>query len=220
LHPERGQRYGVAYEAQIFAGRVLDDSGSGGDTNILQAIDWAIEQHCDIVSLSLGAPWQLGDPPFSQAYENAAQRALAAGCLLVVAAGNEAADFQFEGAVGTPGNCPSVLTIAAIDKAMATADFSNRVRPGAPGVKGPDIAGPGVDIYSSWLVSDGLYNTISGTSMATPHVAGIAALYAQANPGIRGEALKSLILNQAKSLPDGATRRGEIGRGLVQVQAP
>src|SRR6266852_543975 len=73
LHPLRGPRYGIAYQAQIFAGRVLDDTGHGGDFNILQGIDWAIEQHCDIISLSLGAPWFPGDPPFSQAYETAAQ---------------------------------------------------------------------------------------------------------------------------------------------------
>ena len=217
LHPSRGPRYGVACEAQIFAARVLDDAGFGGDTNILQAIDWAIEQRCEVISLSLGAPWLLGDPPFSLAYESAAQRALAAGCLLVVAAGNEAIDPQFEGAVASPGNCPSVLTVAAINEAMATAPFSNRVRPSAPGVKGPDIAGPGVDVYSSWLVADGLFNTISGTSMATPHVAGIAALYAQADPGARGVVLKNHILNQARALANAVARKGEIGRGLVQA---
>jgi subtilisin family serine protease len=217
LHPVRGPRYGIAYQSIIFAGRVLDDTGRGGDFNILQGIDWAIEQDCDIVSLSLGAAWLPGDPPFSQAYETAAQRALAAGCLLVVAAGNEAGNPRFVGAVGTPGNSPSVLTVAAVDNSFATAPFSDRVEPDAPGVKGPDLAGPGVDVYSSWPVADGQYNTISGTSMATPHVAGIAALFAEANPNIRGQALKDLVLSQCAVLPDSATRQGEIGHGLVQA---
>src|SRR5262245_7262219 len=217
LHPATVQRYGIAFEALIFSGRVLDDTGRGGDFNILEGIDWAIEQGCDIVSLSLGAPWQPGDPAFSPAYESAAQRALAAGCLVVVAAGNEADDPQFVGAVGTPGNSPSVLTVAAIDRNLATAPFSNRVQPDAPGVKGPDLAAPGVDVFSSWLVREGRYNTISGTSMATPHVAGIAALFAQANPSIRGQALKDMILNHCMALPNGAARKGEIGRGLVQA---
>jgi subtilisin family serine protease len=84
-------------------------------------------------------------------------------------------------------------------------------------VKGPDLAGPGVDVYSAWLVADRPYNTISGTSMATPHVAGIAALYAQANPGVRGQALKDLIVNRCLALPDGSSRQGEIGSGLVQA---
>src|SRR5262249_22510556 len=171
----------------------------------------------DIVSLSLGAPWQPGDPAFSPAYESAAQRALAAGCLLVVAAGNEADNPQFIGAVGTPGNSPSVLTVAAVDSNLDTAPFSNRLQPEAPGVKGPDLAGPGVDVYSSWPVRSGRYNTISGTSMATPHVAGIAALFAQANPRVRGQALKDLILNNCMALSNGAARKGEIGRGLVQA---
>ena len=217
LHPGTGPRYGVAPEARIFAGRVLDDTGRGGDFNILEGIDWAVEQGCAVVSLSLGAPWFPGDPAFSPAYEAAARRALAADCLLVVAAGNEADDPQFVGAVGTPGNSPSVLTVAAIDRNLATASFSNRALPVAAGVKGPDLAAPGVDVYSSWLVGDGRYNSISGTSMATPHVAGIAVLFAQANPGIRGQALKDLILNRCAALPSGAVRRGETGNGLVQA---
>jgi subtilisin family serine protease len=93
------------------------------------------------------------------------------------------------------------------------------MQPDAPGVKGPDLAGPGVDVFSSWLVNRGRYNTISGTSMATPHVAGIAALFAQANPSIRGQALKGMILNHCMALPNGAARRGEIGQGLVQAPA-
>jgi len=217
LRPGTGPRYGIAYEALIYAGRVLDDTGRGGDFNILEGIDWAIEQRCSVVSLSLGAPWVPGDPAFSPAYEAAAPRALAAGCLLVVAAGNEADDPQYVGAVGTPGNSPSVLTVAAVDRNLATASFSNRAQPSAPGVKGPDLAGLGVDIYSSWPVADGRYNTISGTSMATPHVAGIAALFAQANPRVRGQALKELVLNGCAALPNGAARRGETGNGLVQA---
>lgn len=217
LKPTQGPRYGIAFDCDIFSGRVLDDTGRGGDFNILQGIDWAIGQHCDLVSLSLGAPWVPGDPPFSQAYEAAAQRALTAGCLLVVAAGNDADDPQYVGAVGTPGNSPSVLTVAAIDNTMATASFSNRQTPQAPGVKGPDLAGPGVDVYSSWPVDGGKYRTISGTSMATPHVAGIAALFAQANSGIRGQSLKDLILSNCSDLPNASFRRDEIGHGLVRA---
>jgi subtilisin len=219
LHPLLRPRYGISYDAQLFAGRVLDDTGQGGDGNILQGIDWAIGQGCDIVSLSLGSHWFPGDPPFSQAYETAAKRALAANCLLIVAAGNDMNDPRYVGAVAPPGNSPSALTVAAIDHTLATASFSNRARPEAPGVKGPDLAGPGVDVRSSWPVSDGEYNTISGTSMATPHVAGIAALYAEANPNVRGQALKDMILAHCEALPDAAARQGEVGKGLVQAPA-
>jgi len=107
--------------------------------------------------------------------------------------------------------------VAAVDDEGATAPFSNRLQSDAPGVKGPDLAGPGVDVYSSWLVAEGRYNTISGTSMATPHVAGIAALYAEADATARGRALKALILAKCAALPNGASRQGEIGQGLVQA---
>jgi subtilisin family serine protease len=217
LHPKIGRRYGIAYEAQIFVGRVLDDMGSGGDFNILQGINWAIENGCQIISMSLGSHWFVGDPPFSNAYETAAQRALSSGCLIIAAAGNDGEDPQFVGAVPPPGNSPSAVTVAAVDSNFATAPFSDGARPEAPGVKGPDIAGPGVNVYSSWLVDEGGFKIESGTSMATPHVAGIAALFAQSDPNLRGQALKDAILNGAKALDDNAARVGDIGRGLVQA---
>lgn len=212
--PPQDPRYGVAGEADLFIGRVLDDSGHGGDFNILQAIEWAVAQGCQVISMSLGAPWFPGDSPYSAAYEAVAQRALAAGSLIVAAAGNEASRPGYIGAVGTPGNSPSVLTVAAIDSTLATAPFSNRVRASAPGVKGPDLAGPGVDVYSCWLMPQ-RYNTISGTSMAAPHVAGIAALLAQSSPALRGQALKSALLEGCRKLANGAQRLGEIGAGLA-----
>lgn len=218
LRPTAGPRYGIAYDAQIFAGRVLDDHGRGGDTNILQGIHWALDNKCDIISLSLGAPWLPGDPPYVVAYEQAARAVMAAGGLMIVAAGNEYGRPGYVGAVGSPGNSPSVLTVAAVDKSLTTASFSNRVSPLAPGVKGPDLAAPGVDVYSAWPVNFGNgYNIISGTSMATPHVAGIAALMAQANPTVRGQVLKSLLISKCLPLSDGVARRGAIGAGLVQA---
>ena len=66
--PPTGPGYGVAFESTIYAGRVLDDTGRGGDFNVLEGINWAIEQECAVISLSLGAPWSPGDPAFSQAY--------------------------------------------------------------------------------------------------------------------------------------------------------
>ena len=77
-------RYGVAYEAEIFAGKVLSNQGSGGDGGILAGIQWAITNGCAIVSMSLGAPVQAGQP-FSQVFEQAARRALARGTLIISA---------------------------------------------------------------------------------------------------------------------------------------
>jgi subtilisin family serine protease len=213
--PQRAPRYGIAYDCEIYAGRVLDDHGMGGDGNIIQGIDWAIGQGCQIISLSLGAPWQPGDPPYMEAYEVAARRALAAGCVIIVAAGNDAANPLFVGAVGTPGNSPSVVTVAALDESLATAAFSNRATPHAPGVKGPDLAAPGVNIYSSW--PGGSYRTLAGTSMATPHVAGIAALLAEQNPALRGQPLRDKLIETCLALAEGDLRRGEVGKGMAQA---
>ena len=219
LHPEKGPRYGVAYKCSIYAGRVADDQGNVGQGTIVQGIDWAIGEGCHVISISYEDAWSIGDPPFNTAYESAAQRALDAGCLIVAAAGNDMQKPGFVGAVGTPGNSPSVLTVAAVDRTFSTALFSNRVETDAPSVKGPDIAGPGVEIYSSWAVSrgEGEYHFLSGTSKATPYVAGIAALYAEANPGVRGRALKELIISKCIALSSGSARRGEVGHGLVQA---
>jgi subtilisin len=216
LQPHTGPRYGIAYNAEIYAGRVLDDSGSGSDANVLQGIDWAISQGCAVASLSLGSAWQLGDPDFDGGYEQYAQTALQHGCLLVIAAGNEANQIGYIGALGVPGNSPSAVAVAAVDEKLKTAWFSDRVEPKAPGVKGPDIAAPGVGVYSAWLTSDGNYRKEDGTSMATPHVAGIAALLAESDSRLRGQALKDALLKTCKVL-DGGKRRGEVGSGLVQA---
>src|SRR5215204_2963961 len=110
-------RYGVAYEAEIFAGKVLSNQGSGGDGGILAGIQWAITNGCAIVSMSLGARVQPGQP-FSQVFEQAARRALTAGTLIIAAAGNESRRPQEIAPVGHPANCPSIVAVGAIDRRM------------------------------------------------------------------------------------------------------
>ena len=214
LTPERGPRYGIAYKSRILSGRVLDDSAAGGDGNVFAGIDWALANRADIISLSLGAPYQPGDSPYSMAYETAAQRAIAAGCVIVAAAGNEYGDPAYIGALGPPSNSPSAVAVAALDEHLATAPFSCRRVPGAPDVKAPDIAAPGMNVLSAWPVAKGSYQTLAGTSMATPHVAGILALCAEANPGIRGKPLVQLLLAGARRL---AQPSGEVGAGFAQA---
>ena len=160
--------------------------------------------------MSLGAPVAVGQP-YSQIYEQVAKRALAAGTLIIAAAGNDSHRPTSIAPVSHPANCPSVMAVAAIDAQIQIAFFSNGgLNPQGGQV---DIAGPGVAVRSAWPRPT-LYNTISGTSMATPHAAGVAALLAEANRTARGSALGALLLQGARrlSLPS-----RDVGSGLIQA---
>jgi subtilisin len=208
--PGMQPRYGVAYEAEIYAGKVLSNAGSGSDTGILAGIEWAVQNKCAVVSMSLGAATQPGQP-FSQVFERVARRAQEQGTLIIAAAGNESARPASIKPVGHPANCPSIMAVAAMDVQGAIARFSNRgINPDGGQV---DIAGPGVDVHSSWPLPT-RYRRISGTSMATPHVAGIAALYAEADATARGAALGRLLTGRAQRL---TLPSEDVGAGMVQA---
>ncbi|MHA6621147.1 S8 family serine peptidase [Pseudonocardia sp. DLS-67] len=207
LAPGTGRRYGIAHEARILVGKVLGDDGSGTDADILAGINWAISAGARVISMSLGADVR----EVSTAYETAGRRALAAGALVVAAAGNNARRGAGDpGFVGVPANSPSIMAVAAVDSALAIADFSAA----SSTVEGGqvDIAAPGVDVYSSWPQPEGT-NTISGTSMATPHVAGIAALWSQ-RTGATGQELWAQLVQAAQRLPLPAS---DVGSGLVRA---
>ena len=207
--PQTLPRYGVAYDAEVFAGKVLSDAGSGADRGILAGINWGISEGCRVISMSLGAPTQVGDT-FSRVYEAVAQRAMRKGTMIVAAAGNESNRPTTIAPVGHPANCPSILAVAAIDSAMQVARFSCAgLNPEGGQV---DIAAPGVDVYSSW--PDDSYRRLNGTSMATPHVAGVVALLAEANPKATVAELKDLLITSALRLPLAST---DVGAGLVQA---
>ena len=201
------RRYGVATEAAIFVGKVLSDQGGGADGQILAGINWALVNEVRVISMSLGADVD----EVSEAYETVGQRALAAGTLIVAAAGNNANRAAGEmGFVGMPANSPSFMAVAAVDANLEIANFSARSSTVTGGQI--DIAGPGVAVYSSWLMPD-RYNTISGTSMATPHVAGIAALLSQAT-GARGMELWTALVEGAQPLDLPTV---DVGAGLAQA---
>lgn len=226
------RRYGCASNAEIYVGKVLSNQGSGADAGILAGINWAIANKCRIISMSLGAPVQPGEG-FSQIYENVARRALQAdpGTLIIAAAGNESRDLQTgmrrqpPNPVGRPANCPSILAVAALDGNMAIAPFSNGgINPQGGGV---DVAGPGVAIFSSapdpaatpqpprFAQWPARYHTISGTSMATPHVAGIAAMWLEARGATTSaQALWQLLTGNALRL---GLSSQDVGAGLVQA---
>lgn len=208
LRPPVGRRYGIAHRSLIYIGKVLSDQGSGADGWILAGIDWAVANRCSVISMSLGA----NTPTTSVAYETAGQRALNAGCLIVAAAGNNAQrqGGQF-GFVGRPANSRTFMAVGALNSSLGIAPFSARDTVHQAGTA-VDIAGPGVAVYSSWPMPT-RYNTISGTSMATPHAAGVAALWAQ-KTGARGAALWQQLIVNARSLPLPVV---DVGRGIVQA---
>jgi subtilisin family serine protease len=208
-HPAHGgRRYGIASKATILVGKVLSNSGSGTQGSILNGMNWAIRNKAVIISMSLGSPVAVGDKP-SEFYERVAQAALEHSCLVIAAAGNSGTD-PADYPVGSPANCQSIVGVGAVDPQLKRAAFS------CIGVN-PDggelnIAAPGVNIFSTKPLPEA-YGTLSGTSMATPHVAGIAALWAQAT-GLKGMALWLKL--QQSALAIGQTPR-EVGAGLVQA---
>ena len=159
--------------------------------------------------MSLGARTRPGDP-YSRTYERVASRALAQGTLIIAAAGNESKRQNGVVApVGHPANCPSIMAVGAVDVKSQLAWFSCGT---VDTVGAVDIAGPGVDVHSSWPAPL-RHNRISGTSMATPHVAGVAALIAEAT-GARGFELWARLAATARRMPLPST---DVGCGLVQA---
>lgn len=192
--PGSTPRYGIAYASRVFVGKVLTNSGSGTGAGVLAGMNWAIANRCEVISMSLGS-----QSPVQAAYTAAGQAALSTGCLIIAAAGNAGSQ------TGAPANSPTIMSVAALDPNLAPSSFSNFGK--------IEIAAPGRDVFSSWPRPT-RYRTISGTSMACPHVAGCAALWAQSSPSLRGMTLWRRLQSAALRLPFPATR---VGAGLVQA---
>jgi subtilisin len=189
-----GARFGIASQAEILVGKVLSNSGSGATGGILSGINWALANGARVINMSLGNR----TPTPNEAYTRAGLAALNRGCLIVAAAGNN------NEPTGQPANSPTVMSVAALDATLARAGFSNFGK--------VELAAPGVSIEST-LPRPRLRGFLSGTSMACPHVAGIAALYAQ-GLGLSGLALRAHLLARCRPLPIPPTHAG---RGLVQA---
>ncbi|MFC5824515.1 S8 family peptidase [Nonomuraea insulae] len=203
-----GGAKGVAPGATLINGRVLAADGYGQTSWIIDGMEWAAgEKHAQIVNMSLGDPDAPGGP-LTEALSKLTQQY---GTLFVAAAGNDGCD----SCVHSPGDAPEALTVGAVDKQDKLAVFSSRGPVIATQEVKPDVTAPGVNITAA--KSGGGRTTMSGTSMATPHVAGAAALLRQARPGITGNELKSLLMATAKPGQDIAVDAQ--GSGRIDVAA-
>ncbi|WP_235965720.1 S8 family serine peptidase [Micromonospora rubida] len=207
-----GRNRGVAPDASLVSGKVCAVYGCF-ESWIMAGMQWAVtERHAKVVNLSLGGPDGPETDPLEQTVAELSARY---GTLFVVAAGNEGADAS----VGSPASAPAALAVGAVDRTDALARFSSR----GPGIGDaavkPDLTAPGVDITAARGADAGFgspgeaYVALSGTSMASPHVAGAAALLAQQHPDWSGERLKATLMAAAVR----STQIGIFGQGAGRV---
>ncbi|KOV72593.1 peptidase S8 [Streptomyces sp. AS58] len=215
-----GLRKGVAPGADLLIGKVLGDNGYGSESQVIEGMEWAAAQGARVVNMSLGADMETdGTDPLSLAVNEISR---SSGALFVVAAGNSGE--LGERTVGSPGAADAALTVGAVDRDDSLASFSSRgPRFGDKAAK-PDITAPGVGIVAARAAGttmgvpvDDHYVAAGGTSMATPHVAGAAALLAGQHPDWTGEQLKDALISTSRTV-DGQVPT-EQGGGRVDVKA-
>jgi thermitase len=191
---------GVNWNVKIMALKFLDHKGSGNLADAIKAIDFATAKGVDVMSNS----W--GGGQYSQLLEESIKRARDKGILFVVAAGNDSNDNDKLPSYPAAYNVDNVLAVAAIDHSGQLASFSNH------GTTTVQIAAPGVDVYSS---IPGGYDSWSGTSMATPHVSGVAALVKAHEPNISYADLKTRLIDTSRPL--GSLRGKVSSMGVVNA---
>ncbi len=178
-----GPHVGVAWNVSLMGLKFLSANGSGYSSDAVACVDYAISKNVDILSNS----W--GGGGYSSAMEAAIQRANAAGILFVAAAGNESNNNDSNPGYPANYNVENVISVAALDRSDNLASFSNY------GAQTVDLGAPGVSIYSCTSDSDSSYDFFNGTSMATPHVSGVAALIAAQFPGISVANMRQRLLS-------------------------
>ncbi|MFC5956469.1 S8 family serine peptidase [Streptomyces pratens] len=212
-----GSKYkGVAPGAKILNGKVLDDSGFGDDSGILAGMEWAVAQGADVINMSLGGRDTAEIDPLEAAVNKLSAEK---GVLFAIAAGNEGPR-----SIGSPGSADAALTVGAVDDKDKLADFSSTGPRLGDGAVKPDVTAPGVDITAASAKGNEIakevgekpagYMSISGTSMATPHVAGAAALLKQQHPDWTFAELKGALTSSTKG---GAYTPFEQGTGRIQI---
>ncbi|MFI1445138.1 S8 family serine peptidase [Streptomyces fructofermentans] len=207
-----GKETGVAPGARLHVGKVLGNDGSGYDSWIISGMEWAARQaDARVVSMSLGGDRPSdGTDPLSRAVDELSAET---GTLFTIAAGNSGPS---QATIATPGAAEAALTVGAVDSSDAIADFSSRGPRFRDDAIKPEITAPGVGILaarSQWATfGSGPYATLSGTSMATPHVAGVAALVAAKHPDWDGAHIKDALVSTSVATDDTPADSGGNGR--------
>ncbi|WP_129788309.1 S8 family serine peptidase [Promicromonospora panici] len=210
-----GVNKGVAPDADLLVGKVLDDNGDGSLSGVIEGMEWAAAEGADVVNLSLGSLFFDVPSPDAVAVDELTDQY---GTLFVISAGNYGE--LGEGTVGSPGIAAKALTVGAVDDADDVTVYSSRGG-SDQGLLKPDVVAPGDGIVAARAagttagdVVDDLHVALSGTSMAAPHVAGAAAVLKQARPDLDATALKSALMGSAE--PTGADVWAE-GAGRITV---
>lgn len=190
---------GVAPNVSLYAIKVLNSSGSGTYSAIVSGIEWATANNLDVINMSLGGP------SGSTALKQAVDKAYASGVVVVAAAGNSGTSGS-SSTIGYPAKYDSVIAVGAVNSSNQRASFSS---------VGPelDVVAPGVSIYSTY--PSNTYATLNGTSMASPHVAGAAALILSKSPTLSASQVRARLSSTATNLGDSFY----YGKGLINVEA-
>ncbi|MFG2422740.1 S8 family serine peptidase [Streptomyces sp. NPDC048448] len=212
-----GTRRGVAPKTDLLIGKVLGDDGFGSESQVIDGMEWAAGEHAKVINMSLGSDEHTdGTDPTSQAVN---ALTASSGSLFVVAAGNAGPG---PSTVGSPGAADAALTVGAVDRDDSLASFSSRGPRFGDGAVKPDVTAPGVGIVAARAASttlgdpvDANYVALSGTSMATPHVAGAAALLAQQHPGWGAQQLKDALVSTSRTIS--GTKVTEQGGGRIDL---
>lgn len=217
-----GGRYkGVAPGAELISGKVLDDDGHGDDSSVLAGMEWAAAEGADVVNLSLGGPDSPGTDPLEATVDRLSAEK---GILFVVAAGNEGE--AGPSTIGSPGSADAALTVGAVDHEDRIAPFSSTGPRVGDGAVKPDVTAPGVAVAAAAAPGSTLdtrpgtphpapgYLRLDGTSMATPHVAGAAALLKQRHPDWTAAELKGALTGTAE---DGGHTAFQQGAGRIRA---
>ncbi|WP_169514598.1 S8 family peptidase [Actinokineospora enzanensis] len=212
-----GSKYrGVASGARLLDAKVGDRTGNVQDSWILAGMEWAVAQGADVVNLSIGGLDGEGIDPLEEAVNRLSAES---GALFVVAAGNEG---PRAGTISSPGSADAALTVGSVERDDTVSLFSSRGPRVGDGAIKPDISAPGSGIVAAAAAEGRIgdpvepgYVRLSGTSMATPHVVGAAALVAQQHPDWNGEQLKAALT--ASATPTAGATVFDQGSGRVDV---